>query len=364
MKKNFFLVLLLAVSAVFTVINGAPGANAAVDGYVVITGDDVMVYGFDGNYELKPMFVLPATYYVRYDNRSNTSYYIIQYMDAESASGNKDLFVLKTGLSVLNPTAVAEPYPDVTVSNSAINEKLYLYPSVTSAVVANLPAANCALKYLGRITGDDGESYYFVKYNAAFGYIREAALVSPAVIPPHPNSVTVPDPDITAPKQPLDRDALRVLILILGIILPAAVILRMVFRPNKKYPRRKPQESYTKELALYGERGRSDYYGSSERNSPPREAYGSRTDIYRDRYPERHDTYYGDTRRDIPERDIYSSPAAYRPGGYDGYIPGRYSDIRGFPPQNDFDAYGRRPQTAITNDYYGRAEAYYDGNFR
>ena len=238
-KLRLAAVLPLILSAVFAAAFFTPTALqetvlAAETVYIPIAEDGVILYTIDENYEYKPLFALPKTYYLEYTGRSNSSYYIVKYMDLNSALGRADLFVLKGAVSLTHTLKnISSPYPSVTVRNVLAGAVVSKTPDDSSAAALTLPSANLTLNYYGAFGGDS--SWHYIGYAGVFGYIRSDALVEAPYIPPHPNSTA----DIKNGGAVKTSDGtLLTVILSAGIILPAVIIFILMFRPLRRKKRR------------------------------------------------------------------------------------------------------------------------------
>jgi hypothetical protein len=234
LKKLKFPFVFIAATVIFFLFSTPDGISSAAElRYVRIADDGIILYTIDSGYEFQPLFALPKTYYVEYSGRSNSKYYIVRYMDLKSGLGGADLFVLKSAVNVADAAAVDSPYPSVTIRNALGGANLYAAPNSSSAVSASIPSSNSALTYYGTVLDEDGGIWHYAAYNGVCGYIGESVLVEPPTVNPHPNSA----PPAQIPSKNPDAsggDPATTLILIAGIILPAAIIFLLMFRPIKR----------------------------------------------------------------------------------------------------------------------------------
>jgi hypothetical protein len=233
-KITLPLFFFIAATLLFFSFQSSDGVSSAAElRYVRIADDGIILYTIDSGYDFQPLFVLPKTYYVEYTGRSNSKYYIVKYMDLKSGLNNTDLFVLKGALNVADAAAVSSPYPSVTIRNALGGANLYAFPNPSSPAAASILSSNSALTYYGTVLDADGGIWHYAAYNGICGYINEAALVEPPSIPPHPNSAP-PSSSANVNKNSSGGDPITTLILIAGIILPAAIIFLLMFRPIKR----------------------------------------------------------------------------------------------------------------------------------
>ncbi|MDR1905936.1 MAG: hypothetical protein LBQ27_03335 [Clostridiales bacterium] len=227
MKKSLlliFFVICATFTALFLPFGSVHGAESK---YVLINDDGVILYALDENYNFIPLFAIPKTYYAEYSGRSNSSYYIVKYMDLSVGAGGSDLFLVKEAVNVGDTASVTSPYPSVFVKNAMSGAVLRKTPDASSASSAVIAAANTSLTYYGTLEGDGDTVWHFVGYNGSFGYIETSELISPPQVPPHPNSV-INNPSVGGDNE---SSALVTVLLSAGIVIPLLIIFLLMFRP-------------------------------------------------------------------------------------------------------------------------------------
>lgn len=264
-------------------------------------------------YNNEDAFYIPESYYVT-NIRENKApgYYTVEYCGIDFA------YLSSGDLSKQNVSfsEAVSPYPDVRLS--VINGADLLLSSIT---ITN----EYTINFLGYSLQDDNKIYVVARHD---GYeVLGFALTSvfePFTVPYHPiaeserNSIlnTKPAPE---PEQgdivPNTSLALRI-VLIIGIAVPAVIIVILLFKPSKND--RRPGSNQMRR------RRRDDFDYDSSRAYAPNDGYDDRRYDNRDnnydnrtgeRYNNRYDANY-DNRRDVRYDDRYRN---------DG------SDNRGYP---------------------------------
>ena len=162
------------------------------------------------------------------------------------------------------------------------------------------PAEAPAITFIGK--GEyDGTSCIYVRCGGEYGYIPTSCLktkdggvaMTDYIIDLHPNYRPTVVPDKTVETKASDPNKLTRIILIVGIVVPALVIVLLLFKPSKK--------------------GRYDYDKNSTMNDYGASPYDRPRSRYRDDYDDgrRRDDYRRDRRPDDDYDDGYYDNRRY-----------------------------------------------------
>lgn len=235
-------------------------ATATSNEYYKVTSNDVVFYNEDNN----ELFIVPNSYYLLKTGEQLTGdYYYVSYQGIDGK-------VLKTsvGTSVFD---IEDPYYLNVVNLDKTFLLICSIPSLTAEDPIYISDITRNFNFIG-VTSDVSttDKWYYVSYtsgaNLRYGYIissdttkPELATTIPAFVE-EPINTDSPSPSTTlnpdTPEEPTNN-LLRVL-LILGISIPAVIVVFLLFRPSKgkgsNYHNR-PRER---------ERDRDEYYDEYE----------------------------------------------------------------------------------------------------
>jgi hypothetical protein len=180
---------------------------------------------------------LPLSYYVKITGSTDT-HYVVEYQENSQNYYVVSGYVLKSELTPeLNvPQTPFYASKELSVTAfSTILKKSNTSDSSSENTVLTL-FQDYKINYYGRLPSVDGGEWYFVKYQEYFGYVKGTD-VSAADIPMHPTPMPTPSAPAASPSAettaaPLDGSLMR-LILILGISIPAIIIVILLFKPDK-----------------------------------------------------------------------------------------------------------------------------------
>jgi len=223
-------------------------ASAEEENYYVVEADETIIIDTKGteNVSDDDEFIIPKTYYLLHDGEQLTSnnYYYVVYNGIHGK-------VLKSDVSELVTADVETPYYSETLTISDTKEFIIIYAEPSQMSDMNYTFNkfnNPSLEYFGYMVDpdDDTKIWYYIKYNNGtadqMGYVLasftdKAELYSQ--IPNHPdyNENTSPSPSpsspaVNNPEEPTNN-LLRV-ILILGISVPAVIVVFLLFKPGKR----------------------------------------------------------------------------------------------------------------------------------
>ena len=231
--KKVSLVLILVLVVAFSI---CPMAFASGEEYVLVTGSNTIFFSDEGS---TPLFKVTEDCYVKFDHISG-DYAYVEYFGEHG-------FVHKNDLDLQNPKNGDESYfgSKLSVDVTAIMP-LYFSPSNTQQK-ASIPKSS-KVQPLGTYTNDSIE-YAYVKYETSDNGIQYGAVYldnlnwNGVITPPQstqPGGSTTPDinqggtgsstPELT-PQEP-ENNLVRIL-LIVGICVPALIIVYLIFKPVK-----------------------------------------------------------------------------------------------------------------------------------
>lgn len=263
-------------------------------------------------YNNEDEFYIPESYYVT-DIQENKApgFYTVKYCGIEFAylsDGN----LSKQNVSFSDGVS---PYPNVTLH--PINGADLLLSSITIT-------DEYTITFLGYSTKEDDKIYVVARHDGyeVFGFAL-TSVFEPFTVPYHPNAEAernsilnakpAPDPE-KGDIVPNTSLALRI-VLIIGIAIPAVVIVILLFKPTKNDHRSGTNQMHRRQ------RGDFDY--DSSRSYAPNDGYDDRRP-YDNRYDDRYDSRYND-RYDNRYDDRYDSRYDNR---YDNRRDANYDDGR------------------------------------
>jgi hypothetical protein len=316
------LILVIAVSCLFSV---SPAFAYADEVATPVAGDYLKVLGSDVTlaniYDVNQLFNLPQTYYVKLKRvLSDGTTYLVEYNGITGKVANGATSLSPVSSSDLYIVAETNAYLSLTLAlaNDADFTPVDDFFSVGSVTTVS-KTETLTFTYFGSFTLDT-TSVAFVKNNetSELGYIATSNLVTNQSrialadyeIPLHLNSrpvVTNPideTPEETEVEPSNDNKAVRTL-LIVGIVIPALIIIFLLFKPAKRknydYNRNRgydtgPSMYDQPRRPRYDDRYSPPYYEDRDRYYSPRPRYDDRG--YNDRYYDdrRYDDRYDDRR--------------------------------------------------------------------
>lgn len=283
------LCIALAFSPTGTISHAESSAETFVSGtYRVKNNATLDVYTILLNGTEVKLFEIPSTYYFEVTEHTN-EIYVIKY------NGIDGIYVKNYENFVPLTDTDKEPLGGFTLELVLASDASFYKQTCTSFVeTAITPDNSPAITFIGK--GEhDGKVCAYVKYGSDFGYIPYANLktkdggvaMSDYIIDLHPNYRPNVVTDKNTDKKASDPNKLTRTILIVGIVVPALVIVLLLFKPSKK--------------------GRYDYDRNSTMNDYGASPYDRPRSRYRDDYDDgRHrDDYRRDRRRDDDYYDDY-----------------------------------------------------------
>lgn len=313
-------ILLSLVLAVVLLLSIPEGIVSAEESSVLPNGtyratEDITVYSMSGIKQVA-VYKIPSSYYFEITANDENVYYI-SYNNV--SGGIKDFFVYATSkfTAPLSSETDAKTGLKVPLNLSAKSENVTFYKhSDVGFQKNNIDKSNTSLYLIGCYEKYDGIDCAFVLVedtktpeNSGFGYVARAALetkdgvsLTTYSIPLHSNSIPKTTPVTEEPKVPEDNNIVRI-ILIIGIVVPALIIIVLLFKPNN--PKNKSHYDYNRNRGFDGgtspydsQRGRfddRDYY-RNDRYDEQRDRYDRYDERDRDRYERRRDDRYDDRR--------------------------------------------------------------------
>lgn len=318
--KRILLSLILAIVLLLSVPDGIVSAeeNTISKNGTYRATEDITVYHTFGAKKVVALFKIPSSYY--FDITSNDNDGEIYYISYNNVSGNAlDFYIYPTAKFTAPLATETEAKTGLKIplnlSAKSDNVTFYKYSDVGFQKL-NINKNSTSLFLIGGYEKYDNIDCALVLVedtataeNNGFGYISRAALetkdgvsLSTYPIPLHVNSVpkTPSDTKVDTPKDPEDNNIVRI-ILIVGIVVPALIIIVLLFKPNN--PKNKSSYDYNRNRGFDG--GASPY------------------DSQRDRYDER-DYYRNDRYDDRDRRDRYDERDRYDRRRDDRYDDRRY----------------------------------------
>lgn len=221
--------------------------HAQAQDYFLVESEDLLFY----NESNQPMFIIPKTYYVlKTGEQFQGNYYYVSYK-------NIDGRLLKSSVAAAQSLNVDSPFFSSTLQINSSESFILVHniPSSTASEKLFFDDLAMNFEFIGIMPDTDSaksDIWYYVRYNTdRYGYIHSTKTSNTTLatsITAHPNSLISPSPSPSispspnpnAPVEPTN-DMLRVL-LILGISVPAVIIVFLLFRPSSKTSRRPPRE--------------------------------------------------------------------------------------------------------------------------
>lgn len=286
-----------AVSHAASSYSETPDATVFENGtkYRVPIGSRYMVYKSIDDEEYA-LFAIPETYYFTYRNSGKNGRNYISY------NGISDgIYIKETSAMSLNAekdVGTCEGYScDVNVTKGTT---FYVQSTVWMTNQIDNDSVITLIGFSDFIT-PEGTTLYnaaYVKVGTTYGFVDKSSLTKTdgsqvTDIPLHDNYKPQDVPDKTVETKAADPNKLTRIILIVGIVVPALVIVLLLFKPSKK--------------------GRYDYDRNSTMNDYGASPYDRPRSRYRDDYDDgrRRDDYRRDRRPDDDYDDGYYDNRRY-----------------------------------------------------
>lgn len=302
--KKAVLTILLAFIITFSFSFAAGGVALAEEAqyapntvYRAPDDSSIPVFGLIGGTETL-LFYIPATYYFKvvYIPSAADKFYVEYNGTTESS-----LYYIKATTGVaLNSEVDVEPLGAFTLP-LVLDSDSTLYRHYNNIEWNEIPltaSTNPEITFLGFSTyGTTLANAAYVKVGESYGFIDAAKLTVKDSdrtlmsylnnIPVHPNY----QPEEAPPPAGggignIDNTKLTRIILIVGIVVPALIIMLLLFKPSKKnrydYDRNRGFDSGNSPYDRPRSRYRDDYYEDDYRRSPPRGREDDYYDDYRD----------------------------------------------------------------------------------
>lgn len=229
MKKIF---VLLLCTLVLVSLFGSTVTYADDYGYFCKSEDSIVIKVIDFT-ELTDAFTVPKGYYVKVVGLNNRGYYEVEY------SGVKG-YVEKSVLDAIEKTTSPEkPYFSFKLEVEATAD-VYKFPDFTTNAIK---VGDSQVYYLGKIVKDE-VNYYAVKLGESndLYYLKESLVLNrnalnealnPVKVPTGSGSISTTVSGDSSEPESVNKTAVRV-VLIIGIIVPALIIVFLVFKPSKR----------------------------------------------------------------------------------------------------------------------------------
>ncbi len=300
-KLSILVILLISVMCLtFAFMPASAVSHAETDGtyqlgtYRVKNNVSLDVYTRLLNGTEIKLFEIPSTYYFDVTEIDGDVFYI-------KYNGLDDLYVKDASNFVSLTDADKEPLGGFTIDLSLSSDASFYVKGRSGFTTKTLtPAEAPAITFIGK--GEyDGTSCIYVRCGGEYGYIPTSCLktkdggvaMTDYIIDLHPNYRPTVVPDKTVETKAADPNKLTRIILIVGIVVPALVIVLLLFKPSKK--------------------GRYDYDRNSTMNDYGASPYDRPRSRYRDDYDDgrRRDDYRRDRRPDDDYDDGYYDNRRY-----------------------------------------------------
>lgn len=245
--KIFTIIFLLSLGLV-AFASPIMTVSATTTEYYTVVNEEVYFFNEDN----KALFIIPKTYYLLKNGQPLTGdYYRAIYNGVDGK-------ILKTSVTDATVLSIDEPYFTQTLSIASGKTFILVHPT-PSALAEELIYINnttTTFEFLGLMNDSDTtktDKWYYVRYNTnKYGYIIPSdtnntellTTIAPhanSLVNPSPSPSVSPSPNPNAPVEPTNN-LLRVL-LILGISVPAVIVVFLLFRPShSKGANRRPRD--------------------------------------------------------------------------------------------------------------------------
>ncbi len=284
--KKAVIITLLAIAITFSFsffgtdsVAYAEETTPVQNGTYRAAGDiDVYTYVLRGGTSVeKLLFTIPSTYY--FDLTNYEGVYSVTY------NGKSDNYFIKPDANF-----VALTEKDIgtlggfsveleLTADCTFNNRDGMFITDTAITVAE----TTAISFIGYGKNSaDVDCAYVLYNNASYGYIPKANLkikgtttmLADYTIDFHPNYRTTVSDKPAGDKETPDNAKLIRIVLIVGIVVPALVIMFLLFKPSKKsrydYDRNRGYDMGNSPYDRPRSRYRDDYYDDYDRPAPPR----------------------------------------------------------------------------------------------
>lgn len=185
------------------------------------------------------IFLLPDSYYARINNLDD-NYYYVTFNGVNGKVSKNTVSAVGYHTTAKGTSALLGFSADY--MRYAASMHLRKTPSASGEIVDTVPT-NDSFTVLGVYPSQSEGVWYYVKYNQYYGYLHSACTETPDItfetfVPETPptESVNVENPGVDEPSPEegvLDNKTLRILIIV-GLSVPAVLIIFLLFRPGKK----------------------------------------------------------------------------------------------------------------------------------
>jgi len=257
MKRLF--VLLIALTLLLSAVTGVAYADGRK--YILIENDSTYLYSDEACSDKKAICILPKTYYVQCDGE-----------DYKKENSYKVVFLGKQGY--IKESDVSTPVSDSLVANDYANmvEQLKSHTPQSGAIMLydedfdekHTVTADSVFTYLGH-KKKGKYTYYYVLTNNEFGYFDATDLpdFNLSSIPTYTKPTPAPSAtagasasaSASANKPAESTNGVVKILLIIGICIPAAIIVYLLFKPAKA-----PDARYTGDEPKRNDRNDEDDY--------------------------------------------------------------------------------------------------------
>lgn len=210
-------------------------ANAEEYGYYCKSDDSIVFQASDPLSGLFDAFIIPKGYYIKVVGEYKSDYYKVEYL---GVSGYVKKSQLESYEKVNTPD---KPY----FSFKLEVEKTVDVFDMPGETVDGVKVGDSSVYYLGKLVKDDFTYYavilgdnnykiYFLKEDLVLNRNALSEALNPVTVPSNgnTNSSTVTGDTVSEPDS-VNKTAVRI-VLIIGIIVPALIIVFLVFKPSKR----------------------------------------------------------------------------------------------------------------------------------
>ncbi len=240
MKKVLFALLII----ILVVLTTSSTFSAVATKPHVVVGESVWLYDSSG----QKLFLLPPTYYAEITSMDDYYYYVT----FNGISGRvKKEDVTTTGYHAVAKGTMRElkVSSDYAEFSSILLKKT---PDLSAQDVSNIPVS-ATFSYLGSFPVDD-QIWYAVKWEQYFGYLRATRTNTPTMViedfvpealpqepdepqeeeePTNPPSIESNGENLVETPDESQDNTLKI-ILIIGLIIPAVLIIFLIFKPQSR----------------------------------------------------------------------------------------------------------------------------------
>lgn len=253
MRKYLFITIaLLCIINLCYFCNFEPSkADTAI--YYRVTSENTILYRtpLDSTESSNVYFYLPTTYFVRYNSTFDEQFLNVTYQEFTG-------YVLLDNVTRVYSTPQTPYATNLTFSVSGIaNLVLRSEPTTLAEYIGTIPFNATNIEYFGSIIGEQSNSelsniWYYCRYKS-----YEQGILTGYVYAPLTQNLTVIEPNTeeveTEPSKTTNTDTIIAselqtgvnLLLILGLTIPAILLLILVFRPERHKKKREASRQIT-----------------------------------------------------------------------------------------------------------------------